>query len=71
MINRESLEERPGTRSSHNSWEQRMSEKYFTEVSEKFEEKLSQKISQEVSKTMNIILRALSKLYEFVTNPEV
>ena len=46
-------------------------DEYITQVSEEFEGKVTKKLSQEFSRTKSRILGALSKLDEFLLNPQV
>ena len=48
-----------------------MTEEYITQFSEKIEGKVTKKLSQEFSRTKSAFLDALSKLDEFLLNPEV
>ena len=48
-----------------------MVERYFTQVSEEIEGRATKKFSQEFSRTESRILGALSKLDEFLLNPQV
>ena len=48
-----------------------MAEEYITQVSEEIEGKVTGKLSQEFSRTESCILSALSKLDEFLLNPQV
>ena len=44
---------------------------YISQVSEEIEGRVTKKLSKEFSKTESRILGALSKLYEFLLNPQV
>ena len=48
-----------------------MTEEYITQVSEKIEGRVTKKLSLEFSRTETRILGALSKLDEFLLNPQV
>ena len=56
---------------SQNTLNPGMAEKYITQVSEEIEGKVTIKLSQEFSRTESHILGALSKLDEFLLNPQV
>ena len=47
-----------------------MAEKYITQVSEEIEGRVTKKLSQELSRKESRILGALSKLDEFLLNPQ-
>ena len=48
-----------------------MTEEYITQLSEEIERSVTKKLSQEFSRTESRILGALSKLDEFLLNPQV
>ena len=48
-----------------------MAEEYITQVSEEIEERVTKKLFQEFSRTESRILGALSKIDEFLLNPQV
>ena len=48
-----------------------MAEEYITQASEESEGRVTKKLSQEFSRTESRILRDLSKLDEFLLNPQV
>ena len=48
-----------------------ISEEYMTQVSEEIEGRVTKKLSQEISRTESRILGALSKLDEFLLNPQI
>ena len=48
-----------------------LTQDYISQVSEEIEGKVTEKLSKEFSKTESRILRALSKLDEFLLNPQV
>ena len=56
---------------SQTTLDPRMAEEYIAQVSEKIEERVSKKLSKNFSRTESRILRALSKLDEFLLNPQV
>ena len=56
---------------SRNSAAPGITEDYIAQVSEEIEERVTKKLSQEFSRTKSRILGALSKLDEFLLNPEI
>ena len=56
---------------SQNTFVPGMTEEYITQVSEEIEARVTKKLSQELSRTELHILGALSKLDEFLLNPQV
>ena len=48
-----------------------MAQEYISQVSEETEERVTEKLSKEFSRTESRILGALSKLNEFLLNPQV
>ena len=56
---------------SQNTLDPEMAQKYISQVSEEFEERAIKKLSKEFSRTESHILGALSKLDEFLLNPQV
>ena len=62
-----------GTRSSRvqNVLDPELTQDYISHVSEDIEGRVTRKLSKEFSKTESRILRALSKLDEFLLNPQV
>ena len=68
-ISRETPE---GTRNSRaqNALDSELTQDYISEVSEEVESKVTKKLSKELSRTESRILGALSKLDEFLLNPQ-
>ena len=62
-----------GSRSSRgqNVFNPKLTQEYISQVSEKIEGRITKKLSKEISKTESRILGALSKLDEFLLNPQV
>ena len=56
---------------SQNALNPGMAEEYITQVSEEIEKRVTKKLSQEFSRTESPNLGALSKLDEFLLNPQV
>ena len=56
---------------SQNTFVPGMTEKYITRVSEEIEGRVTKKVSQEFSRTVSLNLGALSKLDEYLLNPQV
>ena len=56
---------------SQNTLNPGMAEEYITQVSEEIEGRVIKKLSQEFSRMVSRILGALSKLHEFLLNPQV
>ena len=56
---------------SQNTLDPRMAQEYISQVSEENEGKVAKKLSKEFRRTELCILGALSKLYEFLLNPQV
>ena len=69
-MSRETLE---GSRSSRgrNVLDPELTQDYISQVSEEIEGRVTKKISEEFNKTESRILGALSKLDEFLLNPQV
>ena len=69
-VSRETLE---GGRSSRrqNVLDPELTQEYTSQVSEEIEGRVAKKLSKEFSKTESRILGALSKLDEFLLNPQV
>ena len=61
----------PRNSQSKNSSAPGITEEYIAQVSEKIERSVTKKLSQEFSRTESRILGALSKLDEFLLNPQV
>ena len=68
---RETQEEHPRNGLSRNTFVPRINEEYITQVSEEIEGRVTKKLSKEFSRTESRILGALSKLDEFLLNPQV
>ena len=56
---------------SQNTLGPEMAEEYISQVSEEIEERVTKKLSKEFGRTESRILGALSKLDEFLLNPQV
>ncbi len=67
----ETQEEHPRNGQSRNTSVPRINEEYITQVFEEIEGRVTQKLSPEFSRTECCILGALSKLDEFLLNPQV
>ena len=67
----ETQEEDPRVGQSRNTSVPRINEEYITQVSEEVEGRVTKKLSQEFSKTKSRNLGALSKLDEFLLNPQI
>ena len=70
-IPRELQEEHPRNGQSPNTSVPRINEEYIEHVSEDIEGRVTKKLSQEFSRTESSILGALSKLDEFLLNPQI
>ena len=70
-VARETQEEHPRNGQSRNTSVPRINEEYITQVTEEIEGSVIKKLSQEFSKTESRILCALSKLDEFLLNPQI
>ena len=70
-ITRETQEEHPRNGQSRHTSVPRINEEYITQVSEEIEGRVTKKLSQEFSRTESRILGALSKLDEFLLNPQI
>ena len=70
-VARQTQVEHPRSSQSRNTSVRRINEEYITQVSEEIEGSLTEKLSQEFSSTESRILGALSKLDEFLLNPQV
>ena len=64
-------EERPRNSQSPNTSVPWINDKNITKVSEQIEGRVTKKLSQELSRTESRNLGALSKLYEFLLNPQI
>ena len=69
-VTRETQKEHPRSGQSRNTSVPRMNEEYITQVSEEIEGRVTQKLSQDFRRTEFRILAALSKLDEFLLNPQ-
>ena len=70
-VTRETQEENPSNGQSRNTSVPRINEEYITQVSEEIESRVTKKLSQEFSRAESRILGALSKLDEFLLNPQI
>ena len=70
-VTREKQEEHTRNGHSRNTSVPRFTEDYITQVSEEIEGRVTKKLSQEFSRTESRILGALSKLNEFLLNPQI
>ena len=55
---------------SQNTFDPKMAQKYISQVSEEIEGRITKKLSKEFSRTESCILGAMSKLHEFLLNPQ-
>ena len=69
-VTRETQEEHPRNGQSRNTSVPRINEEFITQVSEEIESRVTKKLSQEFSRAESRILGALSKLHEFLLNPQ-
>ena len=70
-VTRQTQEEHPRNGQSRNTSVPRFNEEFITQVSEEIEVRFSKKLSQEFSRTESRILGTLSKLDEFLLNPQI
>ena len=70
-VTRETQEEHPRNGQSRNTSVPRINEEYIKQVSEEIEGRVTKKLSEEFSRTESRILGALSKLDEFLLNPQI
>ena len=70
-VTKETQEEHARNGQSRNTSVPRINEEYITQDSEEIEDRVTKKLSQEFSKTESRILGALSKLDEFLLNPQI
>ena len=70
-ITRKIQEENPRNGQSRNTSVPRINEEYITQISEEVEGRVTEKLSQDFSRTESRILGALSKLDEFLLNPQI
>ena len=69
-ISRETPENTRNTQ-LRNTTDSKMAQEYIFQVSEEIEERVTKKLSKEYSRTESRILGALSKLDDFLLNPQV
>ena len=69
-VTTETQEEHPRNNQSRNTSVPRINGEYITQVSDEIENRVIKKLSQEFSRTESRILGALSKLDEFLLNPQ-
>ena len=70
-VTRETQEEHPRNGQSRSTSVPRINEEYITHVSKQIEGRVTKKLSQQFSRTESRILGSLSKLDEFLLNPQV
>ena len=70
-VTREIQEEHPRNGHLRNTSVPRINREYITKVSEQIKGRVTKKLSQEFSRTESCILGALSKLDEFLLNPQI
>ena len=70
-VTRETQEEHPRNGKSRNTSVPRINEEHITQISEEIQGRVTKKLSQEFSRTESRILGALSKLDEFLLNPQI
>ena len=70
-VTRETQKEHPRNGQSRNTSVPRSNEDYITQTSEEIEGRVTKTLSQEFSRTESRILGALSKLDEFLLNPQI
>ena len=70
-VTKETQGEHPRNGQSRNTSVPRINDEYITQVSEEIEGRVTKKLSQEFSTTESRILVALSKLDEFLLNPQI
>ena len=70
-LTRETQEEHLRNGQSRNTSVPKINEEYIIQVSEEIEGRVTKKLSQEFSRTESRILGALSKLNEFLLNPQI
>ena len=63
--------EKTGNSESQNTFDPGMAQEYISQISEEIEGRITQKLSREFSRMESCILGALSKLDEFLLNPQV
>ena len=70
-VTRETQEDHPRNGQSRNTSVPRINEDYITQVSEEIKGRVTKKLSQDFSRTESRILDALSKLDEFLLDPQI
>ena len=70
-VTRETQEEDPSNGQSRNTSVPRINEDYITQVSEEIEGRVTRKLFQQFSTRESRFLAALSKLDEFILNPQI
>ena len=70
-VTRETQEEHPRNGQSRNTSVTRINEESISQVSEENEGRVTKKLSQDFSRTESLILGVLSKLDEFLLNPQI
>ena len=70
-VTRETQAEHPRNGQSRNTSVPRINEEYITQFSEKIESRVTKKLTTEFRRTKSRILGALSKLDEFLLNPQI
>ena len=70
-VTRETQEEHPRNGQSRSTSVPRINEEYITQVSEEIEGRVTRNLSQDFSRIESRILGALSKLDEFLLNPQI
>ena len=70
-VARETEEEHFMNGQSRNTSVPRVNEEYIAQVSEEIEGRVTKKLSQKFSRTESRFLGALSKLYDFLLNPQI
>ena len=70
-VTRKTQEEHPRNGQSRNTSVPRINQEYITQVSEQIEGRVTKKLSEEFSRTESPNLGALSKLDEFLLNPQI
>ena len=71
VVTSETQEAHPRNGQSRNTSLPRINEEYITQVSKEIEGRVTKKLSQEFSSTESRILGTLSKLDEFLFNPQI
>ena len=70
-VTKETQEEHPGKGQPRNTSVPKINEEYITQVSEEIEGRVAEKLSQEFNRTESRVLGALSKLGQFLLNPQI